>query len=117
MDEDKIKQAMIDEVMDYFDFEKVQKVMEFLDWKWIDAEGPVQVCDLRRQARYLLKEIFERDVHTIGSGGLEVSYINDNLKLIFYVGYWSVDKGEITEDVQSHQNRTTNPHLHQCDIQ
>jgi len=28
------EQKMVDECMDYLDFEKVHKVMTFLDWKW-----------------------------------------------------------------------------------
>lgn len=44
------------EVLDYFEFEKVAKVMEFLDWQYLDNDNPriPDVPELRQKARRIL---------------------------------------------------------------
>ena len=44
----------IDYVLDNFDFEKVHKVMEFLEWKWAGYDE-ISIGDLRQYARKLIK--------------------------------------------------------------
>ena len=39
----KTKEQLVQEVLENFDFDKVKKTMQFLDWKWIDLEGGFQV--------------------------------------------------------------------------
>jgi hypothetical protein len=47
----------IEDIIDEFDFEKVKKVMDFLDWKWHAAEdGVPRIAELRKSARSLLKQ-------------------------------------------------------------
>lgn len=48
-------QDKIDEIMDNFDFEKVHKTMDVLEWTWA-GEGVPEVPSLRARARQLLKE-------------------------------------------------------------
>ena len=51
----------IDEVLDNFDFERVEKVMQLLNWTWgsgTNAEVP-DIARLRTQARKLLQDCFE----------------------------------------------------------
>jgi len=76
-------QALIDEVIDSFDFEKVQKVMEFVDWKWIDHEGELTVPSVPRlkgSARRSLKLAYDSwkkhgyDYSVAGTGGFEAQY-------------------------------------------
>ena len=53
----------LDEIMDNFDFEKVEKVMEFLDWKWAFIEGSPKVptrADLRSGVRKQFREMFDK---------------------------------------------------------
>lgn len=45
---------MIDDIMDNFDFIKVQNAMFALDWKWV-AEGIPSIDQLKEKAVYLLK--------------------------------------------------------------
>jgi hypothetical protein len=80
------QQNAIDEIMDWFDFEKVAKVMSFLEWKWISAEeGVPSVGEIRQQARKLLKQVIEQKT-TIATGGLRVTYYNDDyIKLEFII--------------------------------
>jgi len=72
-------QDAIDNIMDNFDFEKVHRVMEYLDWKWagIDGYGVPNIYELRKRARMLIKEAvkdLERDKEcNISTGGFCVS--------------------------------------------
>jgi hypothetical protein len=55
-------QESIDEVMDNFDWEKVHRVMQAIDWKWYHADGEIvtpSISDLRRTARRLLRNVVE----------------------------------------------------------
>lgn len=45
----------IDYIMDNFDFGKVHKVMEFLDWNWAGYDE-ISEGDIRRYARKLIKD-------------------------------------------------------------
>jgi hypothetical protein len=44
------------DVLDYFEFEKVAQVMEFLDWKYLDEDNPriPDIPELRQKARRAL---------------------------------------------------------------
>ena len=53
--EDEINSA-VNEVMDLFDYERVHKVMEFLDWKWV-GKGVPEIYDLRVESRRLLEKV------------------------------------------------------------
>ena len=89
----------VNEIMDWFDFRKVAKVMEFLNWKWyfdgidgVPAEG-----DIRALARQLMNEAYDRAVATGknyqgGTGGfyIEVDMTDDEpwIKLSFILNEW-----------------------------
>ncbi len=44
---------MIDDIMEEFDFNRIETVMEFLDWEWLGEH--VTVDKLKREARRLLR--------------------------------------------------------------
>lgn len=45
----------IDYVMDHFDYDKVSKAMQVLDWQWVDTkDGVPSVAELREASRKLL---------------------------------------------------------------
>ena len=48
---------MIDEIMDEFDFNRIETVMEFMDWRWAGDNGLeyVTVDMLKKEARRLLR--------------------------------------------------------------
>ena len=48
--------SAVNEVMDLFDYERVHKVMEFLDWKWA-GKGVPEIYDLRVESRRLLENV------------------------------------------------------------
>ena len=68
---------IIDDILDEFDFGKVQKVMEALDWTWFeDGVSPSEVPTLgklRKKARSLLKECMQFPEYSTATGGLWAS--------------------------------------------
>ena len=88
------EQEAIDNIMDYFNFDKVLKTMIALDWKWVkedhkslkDLEIP-SIERIRREARRLLIRAIEIKDYTSG-GGFEAEYDDGNLYLRFVVEEW-----------------------------
>lgn len=86
----------IEEIMDEFDFDKVQRVMKFLDWKWFGAEdGIPRVAELRREARRLLNGVQNRSY--IATGGFVARKDKfGRLSLAFEVTSWDwCDEGSV----------------------
>ena len=83
---------MIQECLDNFDFNKVQRVMEFLQWEWSSSAGVPTVYDLREGAKRLLKQVIKEDLLFIGTGGLWVSRPYGNLHLSFSIEDWEAEK-------------------------
>lgn len=68
-------QEIIDEVMDNMDFDKIHRVMEYLNWQWADGEGGFEVPDvprIRKFCRSLIKNLLEENLQSIESGGFLV---------------------------------------------
>ena len=86
----KKEQKALDQIMDWFDFEKVEKTMEALNWKWGGAEeGVPTIGEIKTQARRLLTQAITERV-TIGTGGFKASYNHKykHLTLEFIVSEW-----------------------------
>lgn len=70
-------QEDFDYILDSFDFERVKKVMDLLEWKYFDSEGStVSIYELRKMARYVLKSLLpynNKDNYTVGCGGFEAT--------------------------------------------
>lgn len=105
------QQQKIDEIMDNFDFGKVAKVMEFLEWKWWNrtSEGGFipESYELRAKAREELKKICLRPTPETnqwsldaGSGGLYITRYGgidskgawENLDLKFAIENWFTEE-------------------------
>lgn len=72
------EEDLINEVMDNFDFERVKKVMDVLDWKWYSTGAYVpNLDDIKVHAKELLQEAIRLETK-IGSGGFEAEYLPDN---------------------------------------
>jgi hypothetical protein len=93
----------IEDILDNFDFEKVKKVVDVLEWQWFDAElGIPSVPELRKCARRLLIVVGEKVTKsaeisteaTIATGGFcAKAYKYDDtekiyFKLAFEVSTW-----------------------------
>lgn len=84
------QQEAIDEIMDWFDFDKVHDVMTHLNWDWRD-KGTPSIQEIKHTVRKLLKEaIMEKT--TVGTGGFYVEYESNEkgeaLNLSFVVTEW-----------------------------
>lgn len=89
----------VEDLLDEFDFGKVKKVMDFLEWKYHDSvDKEVSIGEIRRMARYLLEIAYKADPspeYMTGCGGFEVTrymYPGDHTKYIslkFVVTEWS----------------------------
>lgn len=91
--------SKIDEVMDRFDFDKVHRVMKFLNWTWYtNPYAPPTIDDLKSTARECLctavrlyEESQNKDIGmTAGTGGFHVTVEtfakgSPLLSLMFYV--------------------------------
>lgn len=96
-------QDHIDYIMDNFDFEKVHKAMNALDWKWSSSNGIPEIYDLRRTARSLLKSAWVYGQNgaenpRTGTGGFWAEYGKHDdgsewLELNFQITQW--DSSEV----------------------
>lgn len=51
----------IEDLLDEFDFDKVKKVMDCLEWKYYNSPEEVSIGELRRMARRLLENVYNED--------------------------------------------------------
>jgi len=80
----------VDNIMDWFDFERVHKTMRALRWEWVGAEEKIPCQgEIRERARQLLTDAIRTEM-SIGSGCLQVTYVpvEGFLKLEFVVSEW-----------------------------
>lgn len=86
-------EEQIEEIMDYFDFNKVHRAMTALDWAWYDCGGVPTEAHLRKEARKLLREVSRKEPgYAIGTGGFYAKHTEwRKLKLEFHVANWEVD--------------------------
>jgi len=69
-------EEQVEEVIESFDFTRVHRVMESLEWTWANIDRVPTTAELVTEARRLLSELEGRPgVH--GSGGLRASYKDD----------------------------------------
>ena len=55
--------------LDEFDFERVHKVMNFLNWTWSSIEGVPDTLALRRNCRTYLQEVIRGALERKNEGG------------------------------------------------
>lgn len=89
----------IEDILDNFDFEKVKKVMDALEWVYHDSpDNTVSIAELRKMARGLLKEVYNSsnsDHRFTACGGFEVErwmYPGETTKYLylkFVVSEWN----------------------------
>lgn len=86
----------MDEVMDNFDFEKVQKVMDCLKWSWGHESQIPDIYEIRQFAKRLLADAYIGLSHliedkslTLSTGGFTATaYRDGSLSLSFVVEEW-----------------------------
>ena len=100
---------MVDDIINEFNFEKVQKTMHALDWTWASIQMAVpSISELKNTARYLLINVYNlrqdeyKETHpevpvTCGTGGFRATalcnedQVVDFLKLEFIVSEWECE--------------------------
>ena len=92
---------LIEGILENFNFEKVKKTMEFLNWKYYDSEETPTTYRLIKSAEERLKEVYEgatqnKEGYYSNSGGLKAfaeynkeTGIVDFLQLEFVLTDWS----------------------------
>lgn len=96
---------VLDNVFDNFDFEKVKKTMDALDWQWAYAKGENGVPtldEIKAEAARLMWDCVNMDDDVIATGGFRVekdfSDPNDPwMRLTFEVTDWDAAASEIDE--------------------
>lgn len=90
-----IQQDKIDDIMDNFNFNKVETVMKATNWTWVSTHGVPVEHELRKQARELLKSVSQHYVSELGfryaisTGGFKATkYYDGELELEFIVAKW-----------------------------
>lgn len=94
-------QQKIDEIMDWFEFDRVAKTMETLDWKWAgrgfkNDEVPTEP-EIRKMARDLLRRTvvaarnstYPEKPYECGTGGFTVRVDGPYITLSFAVAEWT----------------------------
>ena len=89
----------IEDILDHFNFEKVKKAMDALEWKyWDSEEDTVSIYELRKMARRLLIDVYNAsnsDHWYSSSGGFGAErwmYPGDTKKYLylkFVVAEWN----------------------------
>jgi hypothetical protein len=85
----------IESILDEFDFYKVQKVMQALNWNWATSNvenGTPTISELRKTARHLLKDVADVTLgySKIGTGGFYAQRDSEGcLTLSFTVEEWN----------------------------
>lgn len=87
------QQELIDDIMDNFNFEKVHKVMTFLNWTWYNLETMKEyiptIQEIRSSARDRLKTVLLEKYGYCESGGLVArKYDDDTISLEFKIESW-----------------------------
>jgi hypothetical protein len=98
----KDREQLIDEIVECFDWERVQDTMQKLDWTWASSEGETpSIGKLISTASRLLRDAYdgaekEQETHLSGTGGFEaVCHVDKDgmyrLELRFVLASWDVN--------------------------
>lgn len=79
------KQEIIDNCMDYLDFEKIHKVMKFLNWTWTPTYQVPEIYEIRRFLRNLLNEFIDKNLPQIQCGGFRIRKDRDSIIITFEI--------------------------------
>ena len=89
------QQEAIDQIMDYFDFARVKKCMDALNWTWA-MRGVPDEPSIRKSARERLRGACESfNIHkaecVASSGGLTARCSEHGVSLAFEVDEWAAE--------------------------
>jgi hypothetical protein len=83
------KERQIESILNHFDFDKVLKTVDALDWTWDNIDQVPEMSDLKLHARLLLGRV-SLDNTPLIVNGFEATIKRDNcLSLKFIVNSWN----------------------------
>lgn len=104
------QERLIQQTLRYFDWDKVEKVMDLLDWRWLVPNMP----GLHRPTRFQMQQkcyqhlCYSVRYGTAGSGGFKATYFQEDdyerFELDFVVTGWDVD----TDGLEDHEKGDPN---------
>ena len=105
MTKQEMLEQMIAQIMEDFDFERVHKVMEFVDWKWMGTDGKEEVPSMYRlmkRAEELLRTCAlhygKESNHITSTGGFAALLDGETLSLQFHLEEATSYPSEFVED-------------------
>lgn len=93
MTKKEVLDSQIEQIMDEFDFDRVQRIMTKVNWTWggpdKDAEIP-NGNELRKCAKDLLKAVVNQNLLSIGTGGFCAIKIQSD-KTVKLMLFWGIN--------------------------
>jgi len=94
------EEEYIEDIIENFDWARVYKTMEALNWSWYDTVGTPSIGRLVTMAKSHLESACIKNLTGVGSGGFEVTRENTEdvttyLELRFVVSSWDTYEDEI----------------------
>ncbi len=90
MNKEQLIEKMVAEVMEEFDFDRLHRVMVYLDWKWDIGDGEMTIPSIYRlinKAERLLRDVAQHygdeEFHSCCSGGFMAHLDGETLTLQF----------------------------------
>ena len=103
----KIREQLISEIVENFNWEKTHKAMRLLEWQWVNTitdDGVPTIGNLMVTAVRLLQDAYdgamkEKETYHCGTGGFQaIAHVEDKelyrLELKFVLTEWDVDIDE-----------------------
>jgi hypothetical protein len=81
-----------EQIIKWYDFEKVKKTMDALNWTWFDSDQPPSIGRIVESARDICKSAYDRN-STASTKGFSATYNKeeDILFLEFIVEEWNTE--------------------------
>ena len=79
------KQEIIDEVMDYLEFEKIHKAMKALNWTWVPEFEVPEIYKLRQFLRKMINDLIDENLTEIQCGGFRVRKCEESIIVTFEI--------------------------------
>lgn len=86
------KQKIIETALKSFDFEKVYKVMTFLDWGWPNCVP--SISEIIETAEFLLDRVIDGEYATTSTGGLTACRLGDKSADPYYRIAFEITSGD-----------------------
>mgnify|MGYP007100172567 CR=1 FL=1 len=113
INKDYFRDNYIKEILDNFDFIRINKVMDYLNWKWASIGEVPNIEQLKKHAKKYLEQAYDEVLlnkfknYETGSGGFLVEVIYDEnlskviwLRLQFVLNEWYSECGVTEEELE-----------------